>query len=306
MTAPQAVSGNPFVVSAPDPSLPLSIRGMSKAYEGKAVLDALDLDVPAGTVLGLLGRNGAGKSTLMECALGLRGMELGQARLFGEDAMQLTDATRARLGYVPQDSGIFEWMTAGQLLEYFASFYPRWNTAKVDMLLARWGIERNKSINKMSGGQKQRLSIIRALAPDPELLVLDEPVAALDPAGRRDFLRELVDSVERGTTIIFSTHILTDLERIAMDVAFLREGKISVQAPLDELIDQARRVTGPASVLTGKMPRTVLSSQRLPDGQLSAVVQVDSRSEAELANLVPQGVRIDRVGLEDLFVELTQ
>ncbi|MGL4573982.1 MAG: ABC transporter ATP-binding protein [Burkholderiaceae bacterium] len=289
-----------------DMQLPLSIRGLTKHYDSKPVLDALDLDVPAGTVLGLLGRNGSGKSTLMECALGLRGATAGQARIYGADALALTDDVRARIGYVPQDSNTFEWLTAGQLLDYFASFYPRWNREKVHALMQRWGIEPGKSIGKLSGGQKQRLSIIRALAPDPELLVLDEPVAALDPAGRRDFLRELVDSVERGTTIIFSTHILTDLERIALDVAFLRGGKIALQAPLDALTDSTRKITGPATVLQGKLPGTLLSQQVLPGGQISALVQIDERSEAQCAALAVQGVRTERVGLEDLFVELTQ
>jgi ABC-2 type transport system ATP-binding protein len=289
-----------------DAHMPLSVRGMTKHYDSKPVLDALDLDVPAGTVLGLLGRNGSGKSTLMECALGLRGATAGQARIYGADALALDDAIRARIGYVPQDSNTFEWLTAGQMLDYFASFYPRWNHAKAQALMQRWGIEAGKSISKLSGGQKQRLSIIRALAPEPELLVLDEPVAALDPAGRRDFLRELVDSVERGTTIIFSTHILTDLERIALDVAFLRGGKIALHAPLDALTDGTRKITGPAAVLQGRLPGRMLSQQVLPGGQVSALIQVDARGEAQCAALTAQGVRTERVGLEDLFVELTQ
>ncbi|KPF67926.1 hypothetical protein IP84_11800 [beta proteobacterium AAP99] len=302
---------NAVLNQAPGPGLgqtaPLSIRGLTKMYEGKLVLDELNLEVPAGTVLGLLGRNGAGKSTLMECALGLRDFARGEVSLFGEDPMKLSDATRARLGYVPQDSSIFEWLTAGQMLDYFASFYPRWNTAKVDALMQRWGIERGKGISKLSGGQKQRLSIIRALAPDPELLVLDEPVAALDPAGRRDFLRELVDSVERGTTIIFSTHILTDLERIAMDVAFLRNGKVAVQAPLDELIDAARRITGPATVLRSAVSgAAVLSHDTLPGQQASSIVRMDAALERRLAAAAGEGLRIETVGLEDIFVELTK
>ena len=228
---------------------PIQMRGVAMRFGSKTVLDGLDWEVRRGQVIGLLGRNGAGKSTLMECLLGLRESDAGSIALFGEPLAALSDANRARIGYVPQKSDLFEWMTALQMLAYFKALYPRWNDARVEMLLARWGFDGlmlNKPIRKLSGGERQRLSIIRALAHDPDLLVLDEPVSALDPAGRRAFLGELIDEViERGTTVLFSTHILTDLERVAPDVAFLKDGRIVLQGPLDDLLEGARR-TGAA------------------------------------------------------------
>lgn len=226
----------------------IQLHGVAKYFGSNIVLSGLDWEVRQGQVIGLLGRNGAGKSTLMECLLGLRELDGGSARLFGEDVTALSDATRARIGYVPQKPGLFEWMTPRQMLDYFKAMYPRWNGVKVDALLERWGfgpLELGKPIGRMSGGEQQRLSIIRALAHDPELLVLDEPVSALDPAGRRAFLSELVDGViERGTTVVFSTHILTDLERVALDVAFLKDGRIALQGQLDELLEGARNTEG--------------------------------------------------------------
>lgn len=219
-------------------------KGIHKSFSGHAVLNGLDLEVKPGQVIGLLGRNGAGKSTLIECLLGLRELDAGQVSIYGDDVAYLSEATRARIGYVPQKSDLFEWLTPDQMLAYFKALYPRWNDVKVEGLLERWGFDpamRNKAIGKLSGGERQRLSIIRALAHDPSLLVLDEPVSALDPVARRDFLRELVDGViERGTTVIFSTHILTDLERVAVDVAFLKDGKIVLQGGLDSLLEKAR------------------------------------------------------------------
>lgn len=219
-------------------------EGVKKSFSGHAVLNGLDWQIKQGQVIGLLGRNGAGKSTLIECLLGLRELDAGKVSIYGEDACDLSEATRARIGYVPQKSDLFEWLTPDQMLAYFKVLYPRWNEAKVEGLLERWGftpLMRNKAIGKLSGGERQRLSIIRALAHDPSLLVLDEPVSALDPVARRDFLRELVDGViERDTTVIFSTHILTDLERVAMDVAFLKDGKIALQGGLDALLEKAR------------------------------------------------------------------
>jgi ABC-2 type transport system ATP-binding protein len=204
---------------------------------------------------------------------------------------------------VPQQSDLFEAFTGAQLLAYFQSFYPRWNTAKVEGLLSRWQIDRHQRISELSGGQQQRLSIVRALAHDPELLVLDEPVSGLDPAGRRDFLSELVEQViERGTTVVFSTHILSDLERVAFHMAFLREGRIALQAPLDELLDEVRLLTGLSGELQALLTR--LGAQSLKRTPLTA------GRERVLARLPagtpwPAGTPADVVSLEELFMELT-
>jgi ABC-2 type transport system ATP-binding protein len=143
------------------------MRGVARYFGSKTVLDGLDWEVGPGQVIGLLGRNGAGKSTLMECLLGLREIDGGSIALFGESPHALTDATRARIGYVPQKSDLFDWMTPLQMLDYFKALYLRWNDAKVDGLLGRWGIDlamRNKPIRRLSGGEQQRMSIVRALA----------------------------------------------------------------------------------------------------------------------------------------------
>ncbi len=280
------------------------LTGVRLSYpKGPLVLDGLDWQLQPGQVVGLLGRNGAGKTTLLEALLGLRETDAGQVRLFGQEALKPDDATRARIGYVPQHSDLFEAFTPAQLLAYFRSFYPRWNQAKVDGLMSRWDIRPDQPIRKLSGGQKQRLSIIRALAHEPDLLVLDEPVASLDPAGRRDFLRELVGQVmDRGATVVFATHILSDLERVAFNVAFLNGGRIALQAPLDELLDQVRAFTGSVTEMASLMAR--LGAQPLKRTPLEAGRErVLARLPAEAA--VPAGVAVERVNLDDLFTELT-
>lgn len=284
----------------------LHAEGIKKSFSRHAVLDGLDWEVKPGQVIGLLGRNGAGKSTLIECLLGLRELDAGRVSIYGDDVGDLSEAARARIAYVPQKSDLFEWLTPDQMLAYFKALYPRWNDDKVEGLLGRWGFDaqmRARAIGKLSGGERQRLSIIRALAHEPSLLVLDEPVSALDPVARRDFLRELIDGViERDTTVIFSTHILTDLERVALDVAFLKDGKLALQGGLDTLLEKARRVVGPTSVIE-TMKGVAAWGRTQRSGDTSSFVTFEGGDA--LAAREP-AVRVDALSLEDLFVEVTQ
>jgi ABC-2 type transport system ATP-binding protein len=285
------------------------LSSLTKHFGSKKVLDRLDWDVRQGQVIGLLGRNGAGKSTLLECLLGLRETDSGSATLFGEAAGALSESTRARIGYVPQTAELFDWLNPMQMLDYFKALYPRWNDAKVEGLLRRWGfddLKRATPISRLSGGEKQRLSIIRALGHEPELLILDEPVSALDPVGRRDFLRELVDGViERGTTVVFSTHILSDLERVALDVAFMKDGRIALQGELDTLLDGARRITAPSSLLQGVALSGEMRRQHVEGGMTSVVVRQVGPELAPLREREP-AMRVEAMTLEDLFIEVTE
>lgn len=288
--------------AGPVPSARLS--GIAMAYGKKRVLQGVDWELQSGQVVGLLGRNGAGKTSLLEAMLGLRDVDSGSIELFGEAVGSLSDATRARIGYVPQRSDLFQDFTAEQLLDYFRSFYPRWNTAKVEGLLSRWEISKNQPIARLSGGQQQRLSIIRALAHDPDLLILDEPVSSLDPVARRDFLKELIDQVlERGTTVVFSTHILSDLERVAFNVAFLRDGKIAVEGQLDELLDTVWQFTGVSEQVDAFCDQggaQLLRRRAHVGGQQIALLDF-SRSDSPPKD----GPQLRKVNLEELFTELT-
>jgi ABC-2 type transport system ATP-binding protein len=303
MNALHLTSGMALNSAQPQPAASVNLRGLSLAYQGKPVLDQLDWDLLPGQVVGLLGRNGAGKTTLLESLLGLRDASAGSVSLFGRPLAEIDDAMRARIGFVPQNSQLFDWLTPRQLLAYFRSFYPKWNAAKAEGLMSRWEIPQDTLVRKLSGGQQQRLSIVRALAPEPDLLVLDEPVSSLDPVGRRDFLRELVEQVlDRGTTVVFSTHILSDLERVAFNVAFMARGRIAVQAPLPELMDGCRRLQGLASSVEAQVRAdrlTVLSRRPLDAGHVAVLATGEHRAR-------PEGLSSEPLSLEDLFAELTQ
>lgn len=218
---------------------PIELRGIVKSYGEKHVLTGLDLDVPKGSVLGLLGTNGAGKTTLIKCALGLIRPQRGEARLLGADSWNLSAEAKARIGYVPQVVNLYPWMKVRHLIDYTAAFYPNWNYALVDRLTDEWDIPREDRTGLLSVGQLQKVAIVLALGHEPEVILLDEPAASLDPLARRQFLQMIIELAEPGKrTVLFSTHITSDLERVADRVAVLKSGRIAWQGTLEDLKQQ--------------------------------------------------------------------
>ena len=285
--------------------LPLQVGGLTHRYDAKLVLDHVDLGLAPGSVLGLIGRNGAGKSTLIRAMLGLLEPESGSAFVFGEPALRLTDTVKERLGYVPQQPDALAWLTAAQMFDYLSRFYPTWDHRFVEDTLARWKLPTDKVMAKLSPGERQRVDLIRALAPRPELLVLDEPAAALDPVARRELLREIaLRAGEAGTTVLFSTHIVSDLERVASDIAFLHEGKLLLHCPVDETKERFARLWLPANIAAAA-PGACLSRRRHEDGSVALVVERDAKGDWPKAAELP-GARLDALGLEDLFVEIAE
>ncbi|HSZ54524.1 MAG TPA: ABC transporter ATP-binding protein [Tepidisphaeraceae bacterium] len=294
------------MISTPDPAA-LTIQAVHKRYDQKKVLDGIDLSVPTGSVLGLLGKNGAGKTTLIKCALGLVRPDSGTIRVLGDLAQELTAATKARIGYVPQEISLYPWMRVRQLLDYMAAFYPKWNSALVQQMLKDWEVSTGDKVGKMSVGTRQKLAIILALAHEPDLLVLDEPAASLDPAARREFLKAVLEIAAGGQrTVVFSTHITSDLERVADRVAILRGGVIAYEGELDELKDSVKRLHVTSA---NPLPLTldVPGAVRIRVEGNEALVSVRNVSEQILAELRAQhaaSVRVEDLNLEDIFVEV--
>jgi ABC-2 type transport system ATP-binding protein len=282
---------------------PLAVHKLAHGYEDGLVLAGIDLTLQQGSVLGLIGRNGAGKSTLIRAMAGLLKPDSGEARLFGEPALRLTDSVKARLAYVPQQPEALAWLTAQQMFDYVGRFYPSWDASFAKTKLREWGILPNKVLGKLSPGERQRVDLIRALASQPSLLILDEPAAALDPVARRDLLREIaLRAGEAGTTVLFSTHIVSDLERVASDIAFLHQGKLLLQCAVDETKERFARLWLPAS-MTAAAPSNTLGQTRHADGSLSLVIERRADGSWPEAARLP-GARVDALGLEDLFVEI--
>jgi ABC-2 type transport system ATP-binding protein len=192
------------------------------------------------------------------------------------------------------------------MLEFIGSFYPRWDHRFVMNSLVRWDLAPSRPLAKLSPGERQRVALIRALASQPELLVLDEPAGTLDPAARRELLRELATrAADSGTTVLFSTHIISDLERVASHVSCLHHGRLLINASMDELKETHALVqldVGAAGRLAGKMPGEI-SRRRRSDGSLSLVVAREPGTDWP-PPVGESGATLEVPSLEDLFIEL--
>jgi ABC-2 type transport system ATP-binding protein len=285
-------------------------RGLRKSFKsGHEVLRGLDLEVPRGTVLGLLGKNGAGKTTLIKCLLGLLKITSGTATLFGEDAWNLSAAAKARLGYVPQTVALYPWMKVKHILPYTAAFYPSWNPNLVNEFVERWELSTDVRIGTLSVGQMQKLAIILALGHEPELLILDEPAASLDPVARREFLSEvLIIAGQNDRTVVFSTHITSDIERVADTVAILQDGRISFHGELGELKDSVKRlrITAEKALPNVFAVPGALSVEVDSNRAIVAVRQVSPELISALSRQWNAQIEVEDLNLEDIFLELHQ
>ena len=189
---------------------------LTKFYGRRAVVRDLDLRVPRGCVYGLLGCNGAGKSTALKMLMGMVQPDYGSVQLLGEDLPQLSIETRSRIAYLAEGHPLYTRMTIAQAIALTRPFYRCWSDRLVEQVLDHFALSRRASIGRLSKGQRAQVSLMLALAPDPELLVLDDPTLGLDTNVRRDFLESMIQLIQRqGRSILLSSHILADVERVA-------------------------------------------------------------------------------------------
>jgi len=221
--------------------LVIETHGLGKTYKEVTALKALDLTVSKNSIFGFLGPNGAGKTTTIKLLLGLAKPTAGGATVFGHDIVHDNVEIRKRVGYLAQDPRYYEYMTARQTLRYTAHFFfkgPEKDIeARVTETLELVGLsdKADRPIKGFSGGERQRLGIAQAQINYPDLLILDEPAASLDPQGRRDVL-EVMEKLRKHTTVFYSTHILSDVQRVSDTVAILNKGQLVAQAPIDQLL----------------------------------------------------------------------
>ncbi len=222
-------------------SFVIKTQGLSKSYKEVDALKSLDLKVPEKSIFAFLGPNGAGKTTTIKLLLGLTSPTGGGGTIFGKDIVKDNVDIRANIGYLPQDARFYEHMTARETLTYTAGFFfkgpKKQIDERVDEMLELVGLEgkADRPIKGFSGGERQRLGIAQAEVNYPDLLILDEPAASLDPQGRRDVL-EVMSRIRKYATIFYCTHILDDVQRVSDTVAILNDGQMIAQAPIEQLL----------------------------------------------------------------------
>lgn len=288
---------------------PIHIQRLERKLGGVTILKGINAEVMPGQVIALLGKNGAGKTTLLETILGFGFPSAGEANLWGTPATAIGGEIKQRLGFVPQQDELLAGLSGRDHVDLFKAFRKTWNQDLVDRLIAEWLIPMDMSVGKMSVGQRQKLSILLAMAHEPELLILDEPVASLDPIARRQFLQQLVEiAADENRAVIFSTHIVSDVERVANQVWMLRDGMLAYQGDLDELKESFVRVTLTFSQpFHQKINWPNLIKQKDSNHQTQLTLE---HWQPEMAQLLAQEfnaqVSVEHLGLEDIFLELNQ
>src|SRR6202795_1724013 len=222
----------------------IQISELTRRFGPKTALDSVSVSMPRGAVYGLVGANGAGQATLIKHILGLLRAESGSVRVFGLDPVTDPVAVLSRIGYLSEENDLPGWMRVDELIRYSRAFYPAWDDVYAEELRQVFALDPTAKIKSLSRGQKARAGLLIALAYRPELLVLDEPSSGLDPIVRRDILGDVIRTIaDEGRTVLFSSHLLDEVEQVADHVTMISQGRIVLSAPLED-IRESHRVAG--------------------------------------------------------------
>lgn len=298
-----------------DANATISIENLSKHYRDQTALDGLSLTVPEGAVFGLLGENGAGKTTTLSILLGLIKADGGSARVLGLDPARDGLEIRRRVGYVPEQPALYDWMTVDETGWFAAGFHPEALTgtgafqARYAELTQGFGLPAKRKIKALSKGMRAKVSLSLALAADPRLLVLDEPTSGLDTMVRREFLESMVDLAANGQTVLLSSHQIAEVERVASHVALLHQGRLILAEPLDDLrahtfllaVNFHTRDHDPAP--PAGLPLDLIDAADAPR-QAHWLVRARDRAACDAVRGLPgvESLQIESPGLEDIYI----
>ncbi len=308
------LAGEPVVAMDPDPGRKgatiLSLQDVRKSFGSLQVLDGLSLAVQPGEVFGFLGRNGAGKSTAIRILMGIMRSDAGQIQVFGRPLHSDVIGIRQRIGYVAQDQNMYPWMTPRVLSKFVSGFYPRWDERRFQQLLSDFDLPPKRRVGTFSGGMKAKLALTLALSTRPELLILDEPTAGMDPVARREFLDLVRDqAIQDGATTFFSTHLIDEIEAVADRIGIVESGRTIYDGELDPLrnsigswsIAMADYVPG---ALPGDFARQRLRILKEGERQGRWVITLQFSEEVLASHeiVLDPGWRHESMSLEDVFI----
>jgi len=287
----------------------IEVENLVKYFDGRCVLDGINLKVPRGCIYGLLGRNAAGKTTIIRILLGLEPATRGRTLLLGVKSNGLSPKVKGRIGYVAEGHNLIQNYKVGRLVKLCKDLSLRWNTEFFAHLMEMFHLPRDRRVSQLSIGMRAQLNLSLALAIDPELLILDDPTLGMDTVARRQFLELAVDLIQQeGRTILFSSHILSDVERVADRIGILAGGKLVVDCALEELKDRIKKFR---LIFSESAPEdlhlTEIINQQIQGREMViTVANWNQQKQAMLETFKPSTWTEMPMSLEDIFIECTR
>lgn len=253
----------------------LSVRGLAKSYPG-FTLGPLDFELEAGKVTGFIGRNGAGKTTTLKSMLGFVHPDGGRAEFFGMDFNEREAEVKARLGFVSGGVDYYAQKRLKAIAEVTSSFYPGWDRVAYEGLMERFSLDPAKTPAQLSAGMRVKFSICLALSHGAELLILDEPTSGLDPVSRDELLDAFLDLKNEGATILFSTHITSDLDKCADRILYIRAGRLFADDTVEGFLDGYRLASAGHGGFTPEAERALVGQRRTREGATGLFARPDA------------------------------
>ncbi len=287
----------------------IRVENLVKYFDGRCVLDGINLNVPQGCIYGLLGRNGAGKTTIIRILLGLEPPTRGRTFLLDSESSELSAKLHSRIGYVAEGHNLIQNYKVGRLIKLCKGLSMNWNDKFFGQLIEKFRLPTDRRVKELSIGMRAQLNLALALAIDPELLIFDDPTLGLDTIARRQFLELAIDLIQRqGRTILFSSHILSDVERIADRIGIIAAGKLVVDCPLEELKERVKklRVIFPEAAPSNLYLKEIVNRQIDGREMVITVANWNRHKQIVLNTFKPSSCTEIPMSLEDIFIECTK